>query len=88
VARVRGVADTLRAMRSALLPQLLDGSVIGACPVGTPDGPCGGELLTIVESQSQNWWARCQTCKTSALVDWWLAWVNPRNQNQDGRWRS
>jgi hypothetical protein len=69
---VRGVADTLHQMRSAALPQLLDGSIIGACPVGTPDGPCGGELRAIVESQSQNWWARCQTCKTSALVDWWF----------------
>jgi hypothetical protein len=69
---VKGVADTLLETRSPVLPQLLDDCVVGTSPVGTPDGLCGGEVRASVESQTMDWWARCRTCKTSALVDWWF----------------
>ena len=67
-----GVNDAWRDARRWAHPQSRDGYVIGTCLVGTPDGPCGGELRAIVDSVSEDGWARCRTCKTSALVDWWL----------------
>ena len=70
-ARVGGVNDALREARRRAHPQARDGHVIGTCLVGTPEGPCGGELRAIVDSVSEDGWARCRTCKTSALVDWW-----------------
>ena len=69
---MRGVTDTLRDSRPSVLPQLLDGCIIGFCPVGTPEGLCGGELSASLDTQSLDWWAHCRTCKTSALVDWWF----------------
>jgi hypothetical protein len=61
----------------------LEGHIIGACPVGFPEGECGGELWVTgasAKSATEDRWARCRTCKTSALVDWWLAQMSPATQ--------
>jgi hypothetical protein len=62
------------------------GHVIGACPVGRPiddhhpDGRCGGTVRAIVDTLDQQGWARCNTCKTSGVIDWWLAAMPPEQQ--------
>jgi hypothetical protein len=83
---VRGVADTLHETRPSVLPPLLDGYVIGDCTVGTPEGVCGGELRATVNSPSKDWWAHCRTCKTSVLVDWWLAKITDQASRFGPRW--
>lgn len=59
--------------RRRAYPQPPAGHVIGACPVGTGDGPCGGEVRAIIDSIDEDGWARCKSCKTSADIDYWLA---------------
>jgi hypothetical protein len=71
------VDDTARETRSRAYPQSL-GEHIGTCPVGAPEGPCGGELWTSHDPTSSDGatddrWARCLNCKASGLVDFWLA---------------
>jgi hypothetical protein len=55
-------------------PEPPEGLLIGPCPVGTPEGLCGGEVRsTRATADVTGGWATCRRCKTSANIDWWLA---------------
>ena len=74
---MRGVTDSWRETLLRAYPQSDEGRIIGTCSVGVPEGPCGGELWVAGPTVTGDRWAQCRTCKTSALVDWWLAQMPP-----------
>lgn len=53
------------------------GHTIGSCPVGTAEGPCGGQVRAVVDTLDELGWARCGACQTSADIDWWQALMPP-----------
>jgi hypothetical protein len=79
-ARTRDVNDTWRETLSQADSLPSEGRIIGACPIGFPEGECGGELWATDATASEDRWALCRICKTSALVDWWYAQMSPVTQ--------
>lgn len=63
--------------RRRAYPAAPQGHHIGDCPVGTPAGPCGGPVRAVVGEFDEAGWAECRTCKTKAVIEWWLALMPP-----------
>ena len=75
------VAIVHKEARRRAYPAAPQGHAIGECPVGTPTGPCGGNVRAVVGEFDEMAWARCGSCKTEAVISWWQA-LMPAEQHE------
>ena len=69
----RDMAKHARQLRALALPDRRDWMALGACPIPTDDGDCGGQVRAYTDKAS----IVCQSCGTGGTLDWWMAQIAP-----------